>query len=109
MAYDPGLADLMRDDLHEVHGISEKVMFGGLCFLHFGNMICGVHKDGAMFRVGKPSEAEALQIPGAQPMTFTKRRMGGFVDADAELMADDGLRTTLMQLALQHAFALPPK
>ena len=29
MAYDEGLASLMRDDLAEVDGISEKKMFGG--------------------------------------------------------------------------------
>jgi len=27
-------------------------MFGGLCFLVNGNMVCGVNKDGLMVRVG---------------------------------------------------------
>lgn len=109
MAYDQGLASLMRDDLAEQAGISEKNMFGGLCFLHFGNMLCGVHKDGAMFRVGKTRQAAALALPGTQPMAFTGRPMGGFVDADHDLMADDALRTDLLLMALNNVFELPPK
>lgn len=109
MAYDEGLAHLMRDDLSEEPGISEKKMFGGLCFLLHGNMVCGVHKDGGMFRVGKPREAAALAINGAREMDFTGRRMGGFVDVDADLMGDDSRRQRMMDLALANARALPPK
>ncbi|MGB0569002.1 MAG: TfoX/Sxy family protein [Paracoccaceae bacterium] len=43
----------MRNDLCDVIGISEKKMFGGLACMYAGHMVCGVHKDGAMFRVGK--------------------------------------------------------
>lgn len=109
MAYDEGLAHLMRDDLSEEPGISEKKMFGGLCFLLHGNMVCGVHKDGGMFRVGKPREAAALSIDGAREMDFTGRRMGGFVDVDADLMGNDSRRLQMMDLALTNARALPPK
>ena len=109
MAYDEGLAHLMRDDLSEEPGITEKKMFGDLCFLLHGNMVCGVHKDGGMFRVGKPREAAALAIEGAREMDFTGRRMGGFVDVDADLMGDDSRRLQMMDLALTNARALPPK
>jgi L-alanine-DL-glutamate epimerase-like enolase superfamily enzyme len=53
MACDEGLVQIMRNDLCDVIGISEKKMFGGLACMHAGHMVCGVHKDGAMFRVGK--------------------------------------------------------
>jgi len=109
MAYDEGLAYLIRDDLSEEPGISEKKMFGGLCFLLHGNMVCGVHKDGGIFRVGKPREAAALAIDGAREMDFTGRRMGGFIDVDADLMGDDSRRLQMMDLALANARALPPK
>ena len=33
MAYDEGLASLMREALENEPGYSEKKMFGGLCFL----------------------------------------------------------------------------
>ena len=53
MAYDKGLAQIMRHDLCDVIGISKKKMFGGIAFMYAGHMVCGIHKDGAMFRVGK--------------------------------------------------------
>lgn len=109
MAYDEGAAELMRGDLAGEEGITEKKMFGGLAFLLNGHMVCGVHKDGAMFRVGKAREAEAREIPGTGPMMFTGRPMGGMVDADEDLMADDARRGQLMALALSHARSLPPK
>lgn len=64
MAYDEGLAELLRADLAEIPGIEEKRMFGGLAFMKDGHMLCGVHKGGGMFRVGKPRHAEALAIEG---------------------------------------------
>ncbi|HUS54425.1 MAG TPA: TfoX/Sxy family protein [Thermohalobaculum sp.] len=88
MAYDEGHAEILRDALRDVPGITEKRMFGRVCLLLNGNMLCGVHKDGAMFRVGKQREAAALAIPGAREMTFTGRRMGGMIDVSDDAMGD---------------------
>ena len=109
MAYDEGLAEILRGDLAEEPGISERKMFGGLAFMRHGNMVAGVHSGGAMFRVGKPREAEALAIPGAGPMTFTGRKMGGMIETDEDLVADEARRGQLMALALENARSLPPK
>ncbi|MCB1359034.1 MAG: TfoX/Sxy family protein [Maritimibacter sp.] len=109
MSYDAGLAEILRGDLVGRPGITEKRMFGGLAFLVDGNMLCGVHPKGAMFRVGKANEAAALAVDGARPMDFTGRPMGGFVDVDADLVADDARRGRLMRLALDFAATLPAK
>ncbi len=109
MAYDEGLAELMRDDLGDDPGISEKKMFGGLCFLLNGNMVCGVHQGGAMFRVGKAREEAARAIDGAGPMTFTGRPMGGMIEVEEDAFADDGRRRQWIALALENARSLPPK
>ncbi len=53
MDYSEAQAQIPRDDLSGVTGITEKQMFGGLCFLLNGNMICGVHKDWGHGRAGK--------------------------------------------------------
>lgn len=109
MAYDEGLAALMRDDLAGEDGIAEKKMFGGVAFLLNGHMVCGVHSGGAMFRVGKPNEAAARAIDGAGPMLFSGRQMGGMIDVTDEAMADDTRRGTWLAMALDHARSLPPK
>lgn len=109
MAYDEGLAQMMRDDLAHLSGVTEKKMFGGLCFLLHGNMVCGVHKGGAMFRVGKDREAAAMAISGARPMDFTGRVMGGFIDVTDDTMSDDSRRGQWTAMAVENAAALPPK
>jgi TfoX/Sxy family transcriptional regulator of competence genes len=77
------LADRLRRVLAGRKGVSEKRMFGGVCFLLRGNMLCGTAKSDFMFRVGKEQDAEALARPGARPMDFTGRKMPGFVWVDA--------------------------
>lgn len=109
MAYDEGLAAQMRDDLGPLDGLSERKMFGGLCFQLNGNMVCGVHKGGGMFRVGKPRYEAALTIEGVEKLSFTGRPMGGMVEISDAVMADDTVRTPLIEMALENARSLPPK
>jgi len=109
MAYDEGLLALLRDDLVETPGIVEKKMFGGICFMWNGNMLCGVHKDGGMMRVGKEREAEALAISGASKMGFTKRPMPGFIDVDDDLLSDDERRQQILALAMAYVGDMPAK
>ena len=109
MTYDEGEAELLREALAGQSGISERRMFGGLAFMLDRNMVCGIHRDGAIFRVGKDREAEARAIPGTGPMELTGRPMGGMVEADADALADDRRRGQLMELALAHAKSLSLK
>jgi hypothetical protein len=109
MAYDEGLAEVLREDLAEMQGLSERKMFGGLCLMLDGNMLCGIHKSGGMFRVGKALHEQALAIEGVTPMAFTGRPMGGMVDVDDEAMADEVRRGEVMALALEFVQSLPAK
>lgn len=113
MAYDEGMAQLLRDDLGARPGVEERKMFGGLCFMLDGHMLCGVHGDkyeggGLMFRVGKPRVEAALAVPGTAPMNFTGRVMGGMVDAFDEGL-EDANRQRLLALAMENVAGLPPK
>lgn len=109
MAYDEGVADLIRDDLVDLHGIVEKKMFGGLCFMWQGNMLCGTMKNGAMYRVGKHRHSEALDIEGVSVMDMTGREMKGFVIVDPEVLADDARRTRILGMAQEFVASLPAK
>jgi len=109
MAYDEGLAEIMRTDLEGLGRIEEKRMFGGLCFMLDGHMACGVHKGGAMFRVGKERHATALAIDGASEMAMTGRKMGGMVDVTDEAAADDTRRAQWMALSVENVRSLPPR
>jgi hypothetical protein len=84
-------------------------MFGGLCFLLDGNMVCGLYRDGGMFRVGKDNAALALAEPHTRPMAMAGRPMPGLVEVDREAIADAELRGRLLGLALDFVRPLPPK
>ena len=81
MAYDEGLAQRIREMLGTAR-VTEKKMFGGVCFLLRGNMLCGTGQEKFMFRVGKDQDAEALARKGAKPMDITGRIMQGFIWVD---------------------------
>jgi len=109
MAYDEHLAEELRDALRGRGGITEKRMFGGLCWLMHGNMLCVLGREGRyMFRVGEAQEAAALERPGAEEMVMSKRRMNGFVWVDADAALDEGLGSWL-DLAAAYVGGLPPK
>lgn len=109
MAYDPGHAEQMSDALVGTSGITEKKMFGGLCFMLNGHMVCGVHKGGGMARIGKALETEALEMEGISPLSFTGRKMGGMVDVNEDVLACDERLHKIVELALSYAKSLPPK
>ncbi len=109
MAYDETIAATIREALAGRTGITEKKMFGGLCFLLNGNMLCGAHRDGGMYRVGKESAGAALALPHVRAMAMTGRPMPGLVDVDREAFTDAGLRDRLMTMALEFVAPMPPK
>lgn len=108
MAWDEALAERIRADLTG-HAIVEKRMFGGLAWMLHGHMVCGIHKGGAFYRVGKANETAALALPGIAPMTMNGRPMAGMVEASAEASSDDGRRRRLLGLATGFVNSLPPK
>jgi hypothetical protein len=73
MAYDEKLAGRVRSVLKGRRGVSEKKMFGGLCFLVRGNMACGIVDDELMVRVGPDAYEDALARTHCHEMDFTGR------------------------------------
>ena len=108
MAIDETLAQRLRADLAG-EAVTEKKMFGGLCFLINGNMVSGTMKASALFRVGKPNDAAALAIPGAYSMVQRGKAMAGFVELPTADCGDDARRGALSLMALAFAKSLPPK
>jgi TfoX/Sxy family transcriptional regulator of competence genes len=105
---DHALAALLRADLSGAE-ITEKKMFGGICFLLNGNMVTGSMKTSALFRVGKHGDAAALAIPGTYPMMQRGKPMTGFIELPTADCSDGARRSTLSAMALAFARTLPPK
>jgi TfoX/Sxy family transcriptional regulator of competence genes len=102
------LSQRLRNALALRKGVTEQKMFGGVCFLLNGNMLCGSSKRGFMFRVGKERHAEALSRPGASPMEMNGRRYEGFIRVDPSLCTNRQL-PDWVALAHAHVALLPPK
>ncbi|MBB5534086.1 TfoX/Sxy family protein [Rhizobium giardinii] len=109
MARDAGLEELIRQELGERPGLSEKPMFGGLAFLLDGNLLCGARNDGMLARLGKGNDGWALAHPGIELMVMGDRPMNGWVRAGAQAYGDDALRQRLLDAALAYVVSLPPK
>ncbi len=108
MAPSEELASRLRRALADRGGVTEKRMFGGVCFMLRDHMLCGTGKPGFMFRIGTDQEAGALKRPGAKPMVFNGRRMRGFVWVDPARCSERDLEEWVL-LAERYVAALPAK
>lgn len=109
MAYDEGVAHRVRESLEDRPDLSERKMFGGLCFMLGGNMCCGIVGDELMLRVGPDRYEDTLSRPHAREMDFTGRALKGMVYvAPAGFGSDEALEEWLRP-AVDFAGGLPPK
>lgn len=88
--------------------LAEKRMFGGICFLVNGNMLCGAGKNGYMFRVGRAAAAKAEALPGGRPVEMNGRAMAGFYWVDPAACDTKALGRWLA-LAAAYVGGLPAK
>ena len=98
----------LRKVLAGRRGITEKRMFGGVCFLLREHMLCASGKTGFMFRVGKAQHSRALARRGATPVVLGGRKFEGFVWVDPAACDARALRRWIV-LAEDYVSALPRK
>ncbi len=79
MAYDEKLVERIRGMVFGMPGLSERKMFGGVCFAVNGYMACGVQKKVLVVRVGPENDERALSRKHTRPMDFTGKPMRGYV------------------------------
>ena len=109
MAYEEGLAARIREALGPREGLEEVKMFGGLAFMHRGNMLCGVTKDRLMVRVGAENYDAALGKEGARPMDMGGRPMRGMVFVDPPGYGTEQQLDDWLAVALTFGETLPAK
>ncbi|MBB2751294.1 UNVERIFIED_ORG: hypothetical protein GGI57_001976 [Rhizobium aethiopicum] len=109
MTRDPGLEELLREELGDRPGLAEKSMFGGSAFMLNGNLLCGARHDGMLVRLGRGNDGWALALPGVIQMLSGERVMQGWVRATAAVYGDDALRRRLLGAALAYVESLPGK
>ena len=109
MPYDQGLAQRIREILEDEPGFDEKKMFGGLCFLLFGNMVCGIIREDLIVRVGIDHYQDALKRPHTKKFDLTGKALTGWVMVLSDgLDADKELRCWI-DAGVRYVRTLPPK
>jgi TfoX/Sxy family transcriptional regulator of competence genes len=93
MAYSESLAERIRGVLKGNRNITEKRMFGGVCFLLHGNILVGVWKTSLIARVGPEESEAALKQEHVREMDITGKPMKGWILIEPEgVDHDDDLR-----------------
>lgn len=88
MAYNEKLSDRIREALVNTPNVTEKYMFGGVCYMVNNKMCVGVVKDEMMCRIHPDEYEQALDRPGCRPMDFNHKPMKGYV-----FISDPGMKS----------------
>lgn len=109
MPYDMDLFERVSKILKSTKGIEPKKMFGGICFMHRGNMLCGIDKSRLMLRVGPEQYNAVLKMKHAKVMDITGRPMKGFIFVEEAGYKTPSALTKWIDLGLNFTLALPSK
>lgn len=109
MAFDPVLADRVRQLLASADGVVEKRMFGGLAFLVHGNMGVGVHGADLIVRLDPLDGEAALRQRGVRVFDLTGRPMKGWVMVAASALGSRAALEAWVGRGVAHARTLPAK
>ena len=90
-------------------GITEKKMFGGVCFLLNGNMLVAVWNDSLIARLGVEQAEIALTEPDVREMDLTGRPMKGWIIVEPDGIDSDQQLTRWIDLSLTFVRTLPAK
>ncbi|HSF81771.1 MAG TPA: TfoX/Sxy family protein [Anaerolineales bacterium] len=109
MAYNPDLAERIREVLAGRPALTEKKMFGGIAFMLNGNMACGVSGDELMVRVGPKGYEAALALPHVRVFDMTGKPMSGWVLVHSEGIANEADLRLWVEKGAAFAVSLPAK
>ncbi len=110
MAYDEDLANRLRELLADEEAITERKMFGGLAFLHHGNMSVSASGRGGLLARIHPAETDAaLGRPHTSLMHVGPRAMEGWIRVAPEGVATKRQLAAWVKRSLAYVRELPPK
>lgn len=109
MPYDPEIDSRIRNITSNWKNTIAKKMFGGVCYLQNGNMVCGVYKEFLIVRLGEEAGEKSMENPIARPFDITGRPMKGWVMVAREGFKSDKELENWLYQAKKFVATLPPK
>lgn len=90
--------------------ITEKRMFGGICFLLDGKILVAARRTGSLLaQVGAEAGAAVTQEQGVTTMVMRERPMAGFIDIEADRLETDDELKRWIDLAERYVAARPAR
>jgi len=109
MAYNEELAQRILEVLGPLPGLEAKKMFGGMCYLLRGNMLCGVVDERMIVRLGKERQAEGMTHPHTRPFDYTGKAMSGWLMVEPDGWQSEEDLADWVQVCLEFVRTLPAK
>lgn len=109
MAYDEELAQRIREHFQDRLDVTEKKMFGGICFMVSGHMCCGIVHDHLMARVGPDNYESCLKRDYVKEMDFTGKPLMGLVYVAPDGITTDSDLKDWISICTNFVKSLPPK
>lgn len=109
MPYNEDIDRRIRDIVERWPNREAKKMFGGVCHLLNGNIVCGVYKDFLILRMGENAAEKALQKAHVHPFDITGRPMRGWVMVEAKGFAGPQKLKKWLEAARMFVDSLPAK
>ncbi len=110
MAYDPNLADGIRELLADESDVTEKKMFGGIGFLVGGNLaVAASSKGGLMVRVDPEDSPRLTKAAGVELVVMRGRQMPGWLRVDGANVSRRRELARWVTTGTKYARSLPPK
>ena len=109
MAYSESLALRIRHVVARRRGITERKMFGCLCFLLNGNALAGVWKNSLIARLGPDEGEAALREPHVRAFDITGRPMRNWVVVEPDGIEDDEQLSQWIERAVKFVGTLKKK
>ena len=100
MPYNELLANRVREALEDAGEITEKTMFGGLCFMVDEKMCVCVGSENLLCRIGEAARLEVVEWPGCREMRSGGRLMKDFVYVEEAQVATQAKLMAWMEQCL---------
>jgi TfoX/Sxy family transcriptional regulator of competence genes len=109
MPYDADLDERVRKLVDRQEFFTEKKMFGGIAFLHRGNMCVGIWKEFLVIRIGPDNYDDALDEPHVQEFDFTGKPLRGWIMIDPDGTDSSEALRSWIDRAIRFTETLPAK
>ncbi len=109
MAYSEEIDGRVMNIIARWKSTDHKKMFGGVCHLYKGNMVCGVLDNFLILRLGVEEASKSLDLPHVRPFDVTGKPMKGWVMVGEKGIKTDNDLISWLKKAKKFVATLPPK